>query len=215
MCHNPEPPPDWQYFDERDEVTAEYERERATLIVEQASIAGAVSRILDALGEELDREGLRDTPLRVAKFYTDFLLNYDPGNIDVTFEAVQVDQLVVVRNISGFSLCEHHLLPFSFTAHVGYVTGERVIGLSKIPRIVQRHAHKLQLQERLTNDIAAELQELTQARGVGVIISGVHTCSVMRGIKAAGSEMVTSCMQGVLLANPHAKTEFLKLAGVV
>jgi GTP cyclohydrolase I len=181
---------------------------------EEASIVGAVGRILSALGEDVSREGLRNTPLRVARFYTDWLLNYDPGNIDVTFESVQVDQLVVVKNITGYSLCEHHILPFWFKAHVGYITGEKVIGLSKIPRIVQKHAHKLQLQERLTNDIANELMDLTKARGVGVVITGVHLCAVMRGVRASGASMVTSSLLGVMIANPHAKDEFLALAGI-
>lgn len=218
MCHNPE---DLRqdvrtWSEERDppiEQVSPKPLDRPADAAE-ASIAGAVGRILSALGEDNEREGLQNTPLRVARFYTDFLLHYDPGNIDVTFEAVQVDQLVVVKGIQGWSLCEHHLLPFWFSASVGYVTGERVLGLSKIPRIVQKHAHKLQLQERLTNDVANEVMELTKARGVGVVIKGVHTCSVMRGIKAGGSSMVTSCMQGVLLANPHAKDEFLALAGL-
>ncbi len=174
-------------------------------------IKRAAAMILDAINDDPQREGLVGTPERVARFWMDFI-NHNPGTIDVTFEAVQTDQMVVVKNIEGWSLCEHHLLPFSFTAHVCYVTGQRVIGLSKIPRIVQKHAHKLQLQERLSQDIADELMDVTGALGVGVIIKGQHTCMQMRGIKSNGS-MITSCLKGVLLANPSAKQEFMALIG--
>lgn len=174
-------------------------------------IVKAVQEIIDAIGEDLNREGLLNTPDRVARFWLDFI-NHQPGNIDVTFEAIQTDQMVIVKDIEGWSLCEHHLLPFSFTAHVCYVTGKKVIGLSKIPRIVQKHAHRLQLQERLTQDIADELMEVTDALGVGVIVKGQHTCMQMRGVKSNGS-MITSCLRGVLLANPAAKQEFMALIG--
>lgn len=172
-------------------------------------IQAAVRSILEVIGEDINDLGLIDTPSRVSRFWEEFI-EYDPGNIGTTFEAIQTDQLIVVRNIKGYSLCEHHLLPFSFTAHVGYITNKRVIGLSKIPRIVQKHAHRLQLQERLTHDIAAELELLIEALGVGVLIRGQHTCMSMRGIQCGG-DMVTSCLKGVLLANPAAKAEFLQL----
>lgn len=177
----------------------------------QTQIALGVNMILNAIGEDVNREGLVETPNRVARFWKEFMF-HDPGNIDVTFESIQTDQMVIVKDIDGWSLCEHHLLPFSFRAHVCYVTGKRVIGLSKIPRIVQKHAHKLQLQERLTQDIADELMAVSDALGVGVIIEGLHTCMQMRGVRSNGS-MITSCLRGVLLANPSAKQEFMSLIG--
>ena len=173
-------------------------------------IVRAVEQIIEAIDEDPKREGLIDTPKRVARFWMDFK-NYQSGNVEVTFEAIQTDQMVIVRNIKGWSLCEHHLLPFSFTAQVGYITNKKVIGLSKIPRIVQKHAHRLQLQERLTNDVAEELMTVTEALGVGVLIEGQHSCMQMRGVRCDGS-MITSCLKGVFLANPAAKQEFMALA---
>lgn len=173
-------------------------------------IVRAVEQIIEAIGEDPGREGLVDTPKRVARFWLDFK-NYQAGDIEVTFEAIETDQMVIVRNINGWSLCEHHLLPFSFTAHVGYITNKKVIGLSKIPRIVQKHAHRLQLQERLANDAAEELMSITGALGVGVLIEGQHTCMQMRGVRSNGS-MISSSLKGVFLANPSAKQEFMSLA---
>ena len=169
-----------------------------------------VHALLEALGEDRDREGLVKTPLRVARFWQEFL-EYDPGNVETQFESIETDQMVIVKGIAGWSMCEHHLLPFSFVAHVGYITGDRVIGLSKIPRIVQKHAHALQLQERLTAQIADELERIAKPRGIGVLIEGVHTCVVMRGIRSPGVTMTTSCMRGIMLGNPYAKDEFLRL----
>lgn len=178
-------------------------------IAQHRKIQKAVRTILEVIGEDIHRPGLQGTPGRVARFWEEFI-EYDPGNTDTAFEAIQTDQLIVVRNIKGYSLCEHHLLPFSFTAHVGYITNKHVIGLSKIPRIVQQHAHRLQLQERLTHDIAMTLMEKINALGVGVLIKGNHTCMSMRGIQCGG-DMVTCCLKGVMLANPEAKSEFLQL----
>lgn len=180
------------------------------LYIDKDEISGAIIQLLQAIGEDVNREGLIDTPNRVANFWADFI-NYSAGNTNTSFESVQVDEVIIVKGIRGWSLCEHHLLPFSFVAHVGYITGERVIGLSKIPRIVQKHAHKLQLQELLTNGIAQELEFTVKPKGVAVVIEGRHTCCEMRGIKAEGSTMVTSCMRGVFLGNPVARQEFLEL----
>ncbi len=165
--------------------------------------------LLTAIGEDPTREGLVDTPKRIAKFWAEFI-DYEPGNFNTTFSSMEVDQLVVVDGLEGWSLCEHHLMPFSFTAHVGYITGEKVVGLSKIPRIVHMHASKLQIQEKLTHQIAKTVEDITKARGVAVLIEGQHSCMQMRGIKTNG-RMVTSCLRGVMLANPAAKQEFLSI----
>jgi GTP cyclohydrolase I len=177
-------------------------------------IAVATRVLLTAIGEDVTREGLIDTPDRVARFWTAWM-NFNPGNVETLFESAATDQLVVVRGIEGYSLCEHHLLPWRFSCTVGYLTGEQVIGLSKVPRIVHKHAHSLQLQERMTNQIADEVEEVCKPRGVAVVVRGWHSCSQMRGIKARESSMYTSCMRGVLLANPVARQEFFSLAGEV
>ncbi len=156
-------------------------------------------------------ENLKDTPARVARFWKEFL-EYDPGNIEVTFESVRVDQMVVVKDIPAFSLCSHHLLPMSLTVHVGYIPVERVLGLSKIPRIVQKYAHTLQLQERLTAQIATHVEEAAEPLGVAVVIQGVHSCMTMRGIRSPG-EMVTSDLRGAFRENADARREFFSILG--
>jgi len=175
------------------------------------NIAFYFSRILGELGYDISSEGLIDTPQRVARYLKEFLVDYDSGNHETTFESIEVDQLVVVKNIPFWSLCEHHVLPWSGLATVGYLTGTKVLGLSKIPRIVQRYAHKLQLQERLASDIATELEKiLVDCGGVAVIIKGNHTCMQMRGIRSEG-EMLTSIMRGAFLRDKTVRDEFLSL----
>jgi GTP cyclohydrolase I len=221
MCDNPTTPPEgksleqaainknapYLYHGSAFEEEAEVRMPMANVEIQQA-----VRIILRAIGEDPSREGLKNTPDRVARFWSEFI-NFDSGNIEVTFETLHTDQMVIVKDIDGWSLCEHHLLPWSFTAHVGYITGDRVVGLSKIPRIVQKHAHRLQLQERFTADIADELMKVADARGVGVVVTGIHTCATMRGIRTPRASMVTSAMRGIMLVNPFAKEEFLRLIG--
>ncbi len=170
-----------------------------------------IRNILFDIGEDPDREGLVDTPARVARFWREFI-NYDAGNVETAFEAVQSDQMIVVKDIRGWSLCEHHLLPFSFNCSVGYIPHSKIIGLSKIPRVVYKAAHKLQIQERLCEEIANELNNIMHPLGLAVVIKdSMHTCSVMRGVKATGMTMTTSVMRGVFLANPVARSEFFQL----
>lgn len=164
--------------------------------------------LLIMIGEDPDREGLKDTPRRWAQFWHDFM-NYDPGPIDTNFASIHVDQVVVVSGINVWSLCEHHLLPFSCRLTVGYLTTDRVIGLSKIARICHLHAHRLQLQERLVNEIADTVQEKTGSDSVAVVGSGRHLCMEMRGVKTP-STMTTSVMRGVFLTKPEARSEFLR-----
>lgn len=170
-----------------------------------------VKRILEILGQDLTDDNLIGTPKRVAKYLEEFLL-YEDVNIDTTFEAIETDQMVIVKGIPFWSLCSHHMLPFFGEISVGYIAQSKILGLSKIPRICQKHSHKLQTQEKLAHDIANELQTvLDDALGFGVYIVGQHTCMQMRGIKSKG-EMITSVMRGVFLDNKQdSKQEFLML----
>jgi len=169
-------------------------------------------RLLTLVGEDPDRPGLIGTPRRVAEFWREFVC-YDPGNTDVTFESVTTDQLVVVKGIRVYSLCEHHLLPFWADVSIGYIAKRQVLGLSKFARIAKQFAHRLQLQERLVDEIGAEVSRLTQSPDVAVVASGVHLCMIMRGIKTDAT-MISSSMRGVFFDNPDPQREFLSLAGV-
>lgn len=173
-------------------------------------IANHCRAILNLLNQDLQDENLKETPLRMARYLTEFL-NYNPGNYETTFEAIQTDQLVVVKDVPFWSLCSHHTLPFLGEVSVGYLTGSKVIGLSKIPRIIQKHAHKLQLQERLAHEIADELEKvLCDSPGLGVFIKARHSCMSMRGIKSNG-EMLTSVLRGSFREDKSVKDEFLSL----
>lgn len=177
-------------------------------MIDTAAIEDATRLLLRALGEDPQRAGLRDTPARVARFWQDFM-EPDYGQLDRVFDS-SFDEMVMLRGVRYYSLCEHHLLPFYGKAAVAYIPDSRgVLGLSKLARIVFKHASRLQLQERLASDIADELQELTGARGVGVSISGVHLCACMRGIRAVDSQFVTNVLRGALHDEPAARAEFL------
>lgn len=174
------------------------------------NIAFHCQAILRLLGQNLEDENLRDTPQRMARYLIEFL-NYDPGNYETAFSSIQTDQMVLVKNIPFWSLCQHHVLPCWGVVSVGYLTGSKVLGLSKIPRIVQKHAHKLQLQERLAHDIADELENiLTDSPGLGVFIRAEHSCMRFRGIKSEG-EMITSVLRGAFRDEQSVKEEFLLL----
>ena len=176
-------------------------------------IEEAIRDILVSVGEDPTREGLRNTPVRVGKMYEELLAGYrvDPAAlINSALFDVDYDEMVVVRNIEFSSLCEHHLLPFLGHAHVAYVPRGRIIGLSKIPRVVDMFARRLQVQERLTRQIADFLTEALQPQGVGVVLEAVHLCTLMRGVKKAEARMVTSAMCGAFKENPKTRTEFLE-----
>ena len=166
--------------------------------------------LLVALGEDPDREGLRDTPRRWASWWREFI-EYQPGNTDTSFEAVTSGQMVVISGIRIYSLCEHHLLPFWCDVSIAYIAKDRVLGLSKFARIAHRIAHKLQLQERISNGIADEVQRVTGSPDVAVLGSGVHMCMVMRGIKSGGlvSSLVT---RGTFSSQPDTRADFLRMA---
>jgi len=178
------------------------------------SIAPLVRQMLEAIGEDPDREGLRKTPERFEKAFCFLTSGYrqDPGKLlDGAMFEVAYDQMVVVRDIELYSLCEHHLLPFFGKCHVGYIPRKRVIGLSKVARLVNLYARRLQLQERLTRQIAEALMEHSDPEGVGVVIEARHLCMVMRGVEKQHSRAVTSAMLGVFRQNVQTREEFLSL----
>ena len=175
-------------------------------------IEEAVGNLLKAFGEDLEREGLLRTPDRVAQMYTELLAGYrtDPVAMvnDAIFE-VTYDEMVLVRDIEFYSLCEHHMLPFLGRAHVAYIPKGKVIGLSKIPRVVDLYARRLQLQERMTRQIADFLNELLNPRGVAVVLEGLHMCTMMRGVKKHDARMTTSAMLGLFRSQLATRQEFL------
>ena len=171
----------------------------------------AVRDVLTAIGEDVEREGLQRTPERVARMYEELTAGYHVDPVRLINEAifdVEYDEMVVVRNIDYYSLCEHHMLPFLGQAHVAYIPDGKVIGLSKIPRIVEMFARRLQVQERMTQEVAEFLQDTLQPRGVAVVCEGLHMCAAMRGVKKANARMVTSAMLGSFETNQSTRNEF-------
>lgn len=168
--------------------------------------------LLRALGEDPDREGLRDTPRRWARMWNEFV-GYHDTNVETVFDSVRADQVVIVRGITVWSVCEHHLLPFSCVVSIGYQTRGRVLGLSKFARIAHLAAHRLQLQERLVEDIAAAVEKVTGSPDVAVVARGRHLCLEMRGIRT-NAEAVTSVLHGQFRDDVNTRAEFLRLAGV-
>lgn len=173
------------------------------------AIAGAVKTLLLALGEDPRSEALRGTPVRVARFWKEFL-GYDPGNTATTFEAIRTDQMVAVTGVEVWSLCEHHLLPFSSRLSIGYLARDRVVGLSKMARMAHANAHRLQLQERLVEGVAGDLADVLGHDDVAVFGEGEHLCMVMRGIQTPGT-MHTSVLRGAFRENPDTRAEFMDL----
>lgn len=167
------------------------------------------SQLLQTIGEDVNREGLQETPRRFADFWREFI-NYQPGNTNTTFEAVTTNQMVVLSGIRVWSLCEHHLLPFWCDVSIGYIAERHVIGISKLARIAHKHAHKLQLQERLCHQIADEVTAVTQSDNVAVLARGVHTCMTMRGIRT-DAVMSSSVMRGLFMHSEQTRLEFLRL----
>ena len=177
-------------------------------------IRGQVRHILAALGEDPDREGLAKTPERVEKALRFLTRGYTQDAEKVLNRAlfsVPYDEMVIIKDIDVFSLCEHHLLPFFGTAHVAYIPDGKVVGLSKIPRLVDMFARRLQVQERLTVEIAEAIQDKVKPRGVGVVIEAMHFCMIMRGVEKQNSVAVTSCMLGAFRDQRATREEFLAL----
>ncbi len=175
-------------------------------------VADAVAHILRAVGEDLDREGLRNTPERVARMYDEILAGYKVDPVALLNGAlfdVDYREMVVVGDIDFWSMCEHHLLPIFGKAHVGYVPRDKVVGLSKIPRVVDAFARRLQVQERMTRQIAELLWDLINPLGVGVVIRATHLCMSMRGAMKANAHMRTAFLMGSFLDDPKTRDEFL------
>lgn len=179
--------------------------------VAQPEIEAAIKNLLIAVGEDPSREGLERTPTRVARMYDELLAGYriDPQRMinEAVFD-VEYDEMVVVRDIEFYSLCEHHMLPFIGSAHVAYLPRDKVIGLSKIPRVVDLFARRLQVQERMTRQIADFLDTALHPHGVAVVVEGLHLCSMMRGVKKANARMVTSALMGAFSSNELTRKEF-------
>jgi len=181
-----------------------------------ATIADHARRMIELLGEDPNREGLRNTPQRFEKAMR-FLTGGYQQEVQKLFNGatfgVCYDEMVVVKDIELYSLCEHHLLPFFGKCHVAYIPNKRVLGLSKIPRLVNMFARRLQIQERLTNQIARAIEEEIKPQGVGVIVEARHLCMVMRGVEKQNSQTVTSAMLGVFREHQQTRDEFLALVG--
>ncbi len=171
----------------------------------------AVGMILEAIGEDPTREGLVKTPGRIARMYEELTAGYhvDPERLinDAIFD-VEYNEMVLVKDIDYYSMCEHHMLPFMGKAHVAYIPNGKVIGLSKIPRVVEMFARRLQVQERMTQQIADFLDETLHPKGVAVVVEGLHMCSAMRGVKKANARMSTSAMLGEFEDHQHIRDEF-------
>ncbi len=173
-----------------------------------------VRAIIEAMGEDPEREGLKKTPERVAKAYKMLTAGYTEDLDTIVNGALfssEMDELVLVKDIEMYSLCEHHMLPFFGKAHVGYIPNGKVIGVSKIARIVDHFARRLQIQERLTTEIADAMMKYTGALGVGVVIEAKHLCMMMRGVEKQNSVMKTSIVRGTFRNNPGCRNEFLSL----
>ncbi|GAP63788.1 MAG: GTP cyclohydrolase I FolE [Ardenticatenia bacterium] len=187
---------------------------RTAALANTDTTAQAVRALLEAIGEDPTREGLERTPERVARMYAELTAGYyvDPEELvnDALFD-ISYDEMVIVRDIEFYSLCEHHLLPFFGHAHVAYIPNGRVIGLSKIPRVVDMFARRLQVQERMTVQIADFLEETLSPKGVAVVVEGMHMCSMMRGVKKANARMVSSAMRGIFRTDPRTRNEFVNL----
>ena len=181
--------------------------------VDREAAARAVADLLRALGRDPEAEHLADTPRRVADSYAE-LLTCPPFTPTAFGNDEGYNELVLARDIPVHSLCEHHLLPFSGVAHVGYLPGERILGLSKLARVVEMFARNLQVQERLTQQVANWLEDRLAARGVGVVIEAEHLCMSLRGVRATGSRTVTSALHGLVRDDARTRAEFFSLAGI-
>ena len=184
--------------------------------IDKERIEKAVLEIILAIGEDPEREGLRETPRRIAEMYEELFegLHQDPLEVlKVGFEEEERQEMVILRDIPFYSMCEHHLLPFHGKAHIGYIPSGRVLGISKLARVVEILARRPQLQERLTGQVADTIMQSVQPYGVGVVIEAEHLCMTMRGIRKAGSVVVTSANRGIFRTRQETRAEFLSLIG--
>ena len=175
----------------------------------------AVSMMLEAFGEDTKREGIKRTPERVAEFYEEFFTGYneDIDNIiSVHYQTEEYEEIVIVKDIQLYSMCEHHLLPFSGKVHIAYLPKKgRIVGVSKLVRVVEAFAHRLQLQERLSEQIADTIMKTIQPKGAMVVIEAEHLCMTMRGVRKPGAKMITSAMRGIFLKDARTRAEALSL----
>ena len=181
----------------------------------QAEAEAAVRTLIEWAGDDPDREGLLDTPARVARSYKELFAGYDADPreyLERTFDEVGgYDELVILKDIRVVSFCEHHMLPFTGRAHVGYLPTDRVVGISKLARVVHGFARRFQIQEKLTAEIAEAIQDILRPQGVGVVIESEHSCMTMRGVNTPGATLTTSRLTGVLRDDPRTREEFLRL----
>jgi GTP cyclohydrolase I len=185
-----------------------------TIRVNQSRIEESMREILTNIGEDPTREGLLNTPTRVARMYDELTAGYPVDPVKLVNGAVfnvDYDEMVIVKDIDYYSMCEHHMLPFYGKAHVAYIPNGKVIGLSKIPRIVEMYARRLQIQEQMTSQIAQFLQDTLDPKGVAVVLEGAHMCAMMRGVKKENTKMTTSKMTGIFKENPKTRAEFMQL----
>ncbi|HEU4658388.1 MAG TPA: GTP cyclohydrolase I FolE [Capillimicrobium sp.] len=180
--------------------------------IDQAAVERASRDLLEALGADLADDGLRDTPRRMAETYAE-LLTPEPFSLTTFPNEEGYDELIVVRDIPFQSLCMHHVLPFHGVAHVAYLPADRILGLSKLARVVDLFARHLQLQERMTTQIAGWLQEELRPKGVGVVLEAEHLCMSLRGVQKPGTKTVTSTLHGLVRDDPRTRDEFLSLTG--
>ena len=177
-------------------------------------IEGLITSLLKELGEDPGRDGLERTPRRVARAFRTFTEGYSTDPIAVLNDAVfeeSYDEMVLVKDIGFYSLCEHHLLPFFGRAHVAYIPNGRIVGLSKLPRLVEMYARRLQVQERLTQDVAAAIEELLGPKGVAVVVESIHLCMMMRGVEQQNAFAVTSSLRGAFQTDQKTRSEFMEL----
>ena len=183
--------------------------------VSQSEAEAAVRTLLRWAGDDPDREGLLDTPARVVRSYRELFAGYDVDPreyLERTFEEVGgYDEMVVLKDIRFVSFCEHHMLPVVGRAHVGYLPTDRVVGISKLARVVHGFARRLQIQEKMTSEIARAIQEVLRPQGVGVVVEAEHSCKTLRGVNTAGSSLTTSHLSGVIRDDARTREEFLRL----
>jgi GTP cyclohydrolase IA len=185
---------------------------RLRRVVDISATEHAARSLLHALGADVNDESLADTPGRVARMYAE-MLTPEPFDLTTFPNGEGYDELVIARNIRFHSLCEHHLLPFHGVAHIGYLPGERILGLSKLARVVDLFAASLQVQERLTRQISNWLEDHLEPRGVGVVLEAEHLCMSLRGVVKPGATTITSALHGLVRTDPRTRDEFLTLAG--
>ncbi len=182
--------------------------------IKVANLRGPIRDILEGIGEDPEREGLRRTPERVEKAYRWLTRGYEMTVADVVGGGVfeeSHESMILVRDIELYSMCEHHMLPFFGKAHVAYLPAGRIIGLSKLPRIVEIFSRRLQVQERLTDQVADAVMDVLEPRGVGVVVEAAHLCMMMRGVEKQNSTTVTSALRGIFRDDPRTREEFLRL----